>query len=161
MPLEREFMIIPILLTLIGLSLIYIEFFLPGSVFLVGGSLLLLSAVTILFIEKVSLIVIAIYALLLAIILFSLIRFALKKLRSNKEIFLHTDQSGYKASLFAKELIGQIAITSTELKPSGKIAFNDQTYEATSRENYVAKGKKIKIISGEGSRLIVKELKGD
>jgi len=93
--------------------------------------------------------------------LFSLlIKIALEKTKSAiKKFFLHTDQEGFRASIYEKDLIGEEGIAFTDLRPSGKIFINDNYYSATSKENFIEKGKSIQVIDGEGSNLIVKELK--
>jgi membrane-bound serine protease (ClpP class) len=151
-------MTIVVLLTLMGLILIYLEFFLPGNIFAIGGALLLLCSFFLLIIEKIQFIYFMIYTVLLAFCLFLIIKIALKKLKANKEIFLDSDQEGYRASVFEKDLIGKVGIAFTDLRPSGKIFVNDSYYCATSKENYIEKGKKIQIIDGEGANLIVREL---
>ncbi len=150
-------MFVAIVLSLIGLFLIYLEFFLPGSIFAIGGSILLLTSFFFLMVEKVKLIHFIIYAVVLFLLGLIVVKLALKKLKANKDIFLNSDQQGYRASNYKKDLIGKEGIASTDLRPTGKIFVNDRTYFAITKENYIEKGKKIKIIAGQGSNLIVKE----
>lgn len=154
-------MIIAIVLSLIGLVLIYLEFFLPGGIFTVGGILLLVSSIVMLFLEKIPIAYLLTYVAILVCLVFVVMKFALKKLKSSKNIFLNSDQEGYKACAFEKELIGKIGIAHTDLRPSGKIFINDVFYSATSKENYIEKGSKIQVIAGEGANLIVKKHKGE
>jgi len=152
-------MFVAIVLALLGLCLIYLEFFLPGAIFAIGGTILLLSSLFLLVAGKTKIVYFVLYTVLLLCFLLVVIKVALKKLKSNKHIFLNSDQEGFKAATFRKELIGQTGLTSTDLRPSGKIYINDRYYSAISQENYIERGKKIKVIAGEGANLIVKELK--
>lgn len=152
-------MFVAIILSLMGLFLIYLEFFLPGSIFAIGGSVLLLTSLFFLLVEKIKLIHFILYALVLGLLVLMVVKFALKKLKANKDIFLSSDQEGYKASTFKKELIGKSGIALTDLRPTGKIFINDKSYFAMTKESYIEKGKKIKVITGQGSNLIVQELK--
>ncbi|HEU64963.1 MAG: hypothetical protein KR126chlam4_01121 [Candidatus Anoxychlamydiales bacterium] len=152
-------MFVAIILSLMGLFLIYLEFFLPGSIFAIGGSVLLLTSLFFLVVEKVKIFHFIVYALILVLLVLMVIKLALKKLKANKDIFLNSDQEGYRASNFKKDLIGKDGIASTDLRPAGKIFINEKSYFAITRENYIEKGKKIKVIAGHGSNLIVKELK--
>ncbi|NGX28469.1 MAG: hypothetical protein K940chlam1_00650 [Candidatus Anoxychlamydiales bacterium] len=151
-------MFVATILALLGLALIYLEFFLPGAIFAIGGTLLLLSSLFLLIVGKTKLFYFVLYTVFLLSFVLVVIKVALKKLRANKHIFLQSDQAGYKAAAFKKDLIGQIGLSSTDLRPSGKIYINDKYYPAISKENYIERGKKIKVIAGEGATLIVKEL---
>lgn len=152
-------MFVAIILSLMGLILIYLEFFLPGSIFAIGGGVLLLTSLFFLIAEKVKLFHFIIYALILGFFILLVIKLALKKIKTNKNIFLSSDQEGYRASFFKKELIGKSGVAFTDLRPTGKIFINDKCYFAITKENYIEKGKKIKIIAGQGANFIVKELK--
>lgn len=150
-------MIVAIILSLMGLILIYLEFFLPGGIFAIGGTLLLLSSIFMLVIEKTQIIYFVFYTGVLIFFVFAIIKLALKRLKANKDIFLDSDQEGFRASIYEKNLIGEIGIAFTDLRPSGKIFINDTYYSATSKESYIEKGSKIQIIDGEGANLIVRE----
>ena len=152
-------MFVAIILALMGLFLIYIEFFLPGSIFAIGGSILLLTSIFFLIVEKVKIIHFVIYSLFLGALVLMVIKLALKKLKTNKDVLLLSDQEGYRASNFKKDLIGKLGVASTALRPTGKIYINDKPYLAITKENYIEKGRKIKVIAGHGSNLIVKEIK--
>ncbi|KKM01462.1 hypothetical protein LCGC14_1794210 [marine sediment metagenome] len=135
-------MFVAIILSLMGLFLIYLEFFLPGSIFAIGGSVLLLTSLFFLVVEKVKIFHFIVYALILVLLVLMVIKLALKKLKANKDIFLNSDQEGYRASNFKKDLIGKDGIASTDLRPAGKIFINEKSYFAITRENYIEKGKK-------------------
>lgn len=54
-----------------------------------------------------------------------------------------------------KELIGKIGIASTDLRPSGKVDIDDDTYDAKSEIGYINKGAKIKIIDYRSGQVYV------
>jgi len=154
-------MFVAIILSLMGLLLIYLEFFLPGSIFAIGGSILLLTSLFLLIVEKVKIVYFVFFLSILVLAIFLIIKIALRKIKTNKDIFLNSDQEGFRASSLKKDLIGKYGIAFTDLRPSGKILINDKYYFAITKENYIVKGKKIKIIDGQGSNFIVKELHGE
>jgi membrane-bound serine protease (ClpP class) len=51
--------------------------------------------------------------------------------------------------------IGKHGTVGTDLKPSGKIIIDNVFYEASSRGGFLEKGIKVKVVSAEGSQLIV------
>jgi len=150
-------MILAIILSIMGLVLIYLEFFLPGGIFAIGGTLLLISSIFMLLIEKIQIIYFIIYTILLISFVFLIIKLALKKIKTNKDIFLDSNQEGYRASIYRKDLIGEIGTAFTDLRPSGKIFINEIYYSATSKENFIEKGSEIQVIDGEGANLIVRK----
>lgn len=153
-------MFVAITLSLMGLLLIYLEFFLPGSIFAIGGSILLLTSLFLLIVEKVKILYFVFFVLILVLSILLVIKIALRKIKTNKDIFLNSDQEGFRASSVKKDLIGRHGIAYTDLRPAGKILINDKFYFAITKEKYIEKGKKIKIIDGQGSNFIVKELHG-
>jgi len=58
-------MIVAIILALMGLVLIYLEFFLPGGIFALGGSLMVVSSLFLLIVEKVKVVHFIIFAVVL------------------------------------------------------------------------------------------------
>ena len=85
-------MFVAIILSLMGLFLIYLEFFLPGSIFAIGGSVLLFSSLFFLIAEKIKVIHFILYILVLGLLVFMVVKFALKKLKANKDIYLSLDK---------------------------------------------------------------------
>lgn len=56
-----------------------------------------------------------------------------------------------------QDMIGKFAIAHTDLRPSGKIIFNDQIYDAITRGDFISKNTEIEVISIFNSSLVVKE----
>lgn len=54
-----------------------------------------------------------------------------------------------------KELIGEIGITDTILRPAGKIYINETIYDATAISGFIDKGEKVKVIRYETGQLYV------
>jgi membrane-bound serine protease (ClpP class) len=54
-----------------------------------------------------------------------------------------------------KELIGKIGVASTNLRPSGKVEIEDETYDAKSEIGFIAKGEKIKVIDYRSGQVYV------
>lgn len=54
-----------------------------------------------------------------------------------------------------KELIGKTGIASTDLRPSGKVEIEDETYDAKSEIGYIEKGQKVKVIDFKSGQLYV------
>lgn len=146
-------MIVAVILSLMGLILIYLEFFLPGGIFALGGTILLLSSIFLLLIERIHVIYFLIYTFLLVFFAYSIIRFALKRVKVDQSIFPNSD---HIKILHEKDLVGEIGVAFTDLKPTGKIFINETYYSATSNENFIEKGSKIQVIDGEGVNLIVR-----
>jgi len=153
-------MLVAIGLGIIGLILIYFEFFVPGGILGTLGGLFLVAGLLLSIWEQTALIWILVYAVGLILMLVLTIRLALwkiKKTRDKSNFYLAKDQEGYVASSFDKELIGKMGETLTALRPSGHIKVEEKPYQAVSESGFIKKGSKIKIVSGEGARFIVKE----
>jgi len=148
-------MIFVLLLALAGLFLIYLEFFLPGAVMAIGGSILLLTSIYLCHLEKTSLTTLILYMMALAAAVYTLVKFALWRVRMQKGVLLTTDQEGYQACLYPKEMIGKTAKVATDLKPSGQIAIENQLFQAISQSGYIDSGCEVRVVGGQGSHLIV------
>lgn len=149
------------ILGIIGLLLIFLEFFLPGGVMGVAGAILVIVSIVFYAINAEGFLPVVLYILAMLFCVGVLMRFALWRLKTGKMkgIYLNTAQEGYVASKFAKELIGQDGEALSDLKPSGHILVADKRYQAVSKMGYIVKGTKIEVVGGEGSHLIVKEKK--
>lgn len=149
------------ILALIGILLIFLEFFLPGAVLAVLGTLALLVSLGIFFVQYPAFWGI-IYLGVLLVAVFAACKFALWRVQrsSKKGHFCHSvDQEGYVACLFDQSLIGKEGIVSTELKPAGHIIVDGQLCQAISESGFISKGITVQIIGGKGSHLIVTERK--
>ncbi len=142
----------------IGLLLIFLEFFLPGGIVGIAGGVLVI--ISIFFYASVtdSALYVILYAMAALFGVGVLICFAIRRIKGGKTkgLFLNTEQSGYVASEFAEELVGEEGEAISDLKPSGHIMVHKKRYQAVSKVGYVIKGTKIKVVGGEGAHLIVK-----
>lgn len=153
--------LLAIVLGLIGLLLVYFEFFVPGGILGALGALFLITGLVVNFWKQISPTWSLVYAALLIAFLVLTIRLAIWKIKKTDRVnhfYLAKDQEGYRASSYDKELIGEIGVALSPLKPSGHILIRDRPYQAVSESGYVQKGSKIEIISGEGSRLVVRKV---
>lgn len=151
-----------IILLVIGLGLMIAEFFVPGGVLGILGIVAVLISILLaggdLQTTAISILIAMIAATSGMVIL---VKFFGKRLQLFKRIILSdsTDtKSGYVSTANRPELIGQMAITATELRPSGTIIFGDERIDAVSEGRYIDRRKNVKIIKVEGSRIVVREL---
>lgn len=148
----------PYVLLAAGLLMIFFEFFLPGGIIGAAGGVLVLLSIIFFAVQAETVIPIILFTGGALVLVGLLIAFAIWRIKRGKGdgIFLNTEQSGYVASEYAKELIGEEGEALSDLKPSGHILVNKKRYQAVSKMGYVEKGSKIKVVGGEGAHLIVK-----
>jgi membrane-bound ClpP family serine protease len=154
-------MAIILLLAITGSVLVYLEFFLPGAVFAVLGTIAMLVSLGLVFVHYPAFWGIA-YLLVLLLTVFAICKFALWRLKRSqgKGNFYHgEDQEGYVASSFDQSLIGKEGTVSTELKPAGHIFVDGKLHQAQSESGFISKGIPVQIVGGKGSYLLVKERK--
>ncbi len=149
------------LLATIGLSLIFLEFFLPGAILAVIGTLAILISLGMFFVQNPILWGLVYLLSLLAAVYLTckLALWRLKSVRSKGNFYHGEDQEGYTASSFDQELIGKEGTVATELKPAGHILVEGKQCQALSESGFISKGIAVEIVSGKGSHLIVKEKK--
>ncbi len=145
----------PFILLAIGFLLIFTEFFLPGGIMAVLGTLTVIASIFVFAMQVDSPIYIIIYIITVVACLALVIKFALRKI-SRGSLFSAGDQQGYHASSYDKDLVDKIGTVATDLRPGGHIIIDGKRYAAISQSGYLAKGEKIRVISGEGETLIVK-----
>lgn len=147
-----------VLLALLGLALIYMEFFLPGGILAVIGSISLLASIILCFIHTSAFWAI-LYILFLILAVIFICNFALWKMRKSKikdRFYLEKDQEGFLAASFDQRLIGKAGTVFTELKPAGHILIEGIQYQALSAAGFLSKGETVEVIGGQGSHLIVR-----
>lgn len=140
-------------LALVGLFLIYMEFFLPGAIMAIGGSLLLLGSVCMFYLIKPNPLLLVLYLIVLAAAVYTLVRFAQWRIRSvgKKGLFVSSQQ----ISIVPKEMVGRFAKASTDLKPSGQICIDNKDYQALSESGPIEKGADVVVIGEKGIHLLV------
>ncbi|MGE6629254.1 NfeD family protein [Bacillus sp. NPDC077027] len=144
-----------------GVALIILELFLPGgilgfiglvcivvSLFLAAGSFTEM-AISILIATAVSIAA----AILLTKVLGKRMKFFKK--------FILTDstnkESGYISNETRLELVGQVGVTATALRPSGTVILGDERIDVVSEGAFIDKDEQVKIIKAEGSRIVVRK----
>ncbi|MFS0575267.1 nodulation protein NfeD [Sporosarcina sp. 179-K 3D1 HS] len=150
-----------IILFIIGIGLIIAEFFLPGGIAGIIGSLAIIGSIIMaggnpLYMGISVLIAIAIAATGMGIIM----KFFGKKLHLlNKMVLMDsTDtESGYVSNVNRVELLGKTAKTTTPLRPAGTIELEGERIDVVSQGSYIDKGKSVIIVKVEGSRIVVRE----
>ena len=153
-------MLVAVLLIL-GLLLIFVEFYVPGAIMGTLGGLLVFSSAVIFALDA------PIWATILYIgcvvfIIKNLISFAMWKIqhtKPSKSIYSHASQEGFIATSFDLSLIGHEGIVATDLKPGGSIDIEGKRLQAISQGEYLVKGTKVIVIGGEGDALLVKSKK--
>lgn len=151
----------PFLLWIVGLVLIFLEFYLPGAVMGVGGGLLIFISVLIFARQSASGLATLLYVLGVIASIALVIRFAIWKIRHTKSdysIYSDKDQEGYFASGYDRNAIGKTGTVMSDLKPGGYIYIEGKQHQALSQSGYIVKGSQVKVIGGEGESLIVKIL---
>ena len=150
-------MLIALVLALVGLALIYMEFFMPGGILAVFGTGALIAALAFFGYQGDSfwMTLLAFFGLLALVAV--VCKIALWRVQASQTIFLKDDQEGYVACSFDPALIGKEGIALSDLKPSGHISVEGKLWQALSESGYIAKGAQVIVIGGAGSHLKVKE----
>jgi len=66
-------------------------------------------------------------------------------------------EDGYVASFGWEKLVGEIALTETDLHPSGWIVVNNERIFAVSEGNFIDKNVKVIVLSVDGNRIVVRK----
>ena len=151
-------MIVAIGVGLLGLVLIYLEFFVPGGILGALGGIAFVISIVLFVWEAGKLWSSVLFIAVMILLLILTIRLALWKIKQKPEMFAQDEQSGYVASSFDKALVGKEGEALTNLKPSGHVMIEGNRHQAVSESSYIKKGESIKIIGGEGARLICRRL---
>ncbi len=150
-----------IILFILGISFIVAEFFLPGGIAGVIGSLAVIGSIIMAGANPLYMAVSVLIAIGIAIIgMVIIMKFFGKKLYLlNKMVLLDaTDtDSGYVSNVNRIELLGRTAKTSTPLRPAGAIELDGERIDVVSEGIYIDRGKDVTIVKVEGSRIVVRE----
>ena len=68
------------------------------------------------------------------------------------------NKDGYTSSKDKSDLIGAIAVCSTDLRPAGTVIVEGEPVDVVTEGDFVTKGDIVKIISTEGSRVLVRRI---
>ena len=149
-------------LLLLGLLLVFLEFFLPGAVLGIAGGIFMLVSVVVFAMESGSMVWTFFYVVGVCVALGLLIKFAMWRIRTAKpgySIYSNDSQEGFQASQFDASVIGKKGIVATDLKPGGHILVDGKRIQAISQSGYISKGQEVVIIGGQEESLIVKTCK--
>lgn len=149
----------PFILLLIGLALIFIEFYVPGGLIGAIGGVLVFAAVIVFGMESKSLLPALLFLFISLLLVGLTIKAALYAIPKQRSIYLQSDQTGYVASSFDKTAIGKTGKVSSDLKPGGHIIVEGKMHQALSVSGYIPKGESVEVIRGEGESLVVKQIK--
>lgn len=150
------------LLLALGLISIFIEFYLPGAIMGIIGSLLILASMVIFAMESDSPVAITLYIIGVAVSIGLLIKFALYRIvhaKPDSSIYSDDAQVGFKASRYDAKAIGKKGIVLTDLKPGGYILVEGKQHAALSVSGYIPKDSKVVVIAGQEESLIVQQTK--
>jgi membrane-bound serine protease (ClpP class) len=151
-------MIYVFFMSVVGLVLIYAEFFVPGGILaLIGGVALLLSAISAA--SYLPLWAAIAFWILLAVALTGVIKLAILRVsKSDGRMLSSASQEGYMAHEKVDNRIGQVGEALTDLRPAGFVLIEGERMTAVSYIGYVKKGSPVTVVKVEGSDIIVKEI---
>lgn len=145
-------------MSIIGLVLIYVEFFVPGGILaLIGAVALLLSVVTAFSYWPVWASVL--FLMILAVLVSGVIKLAISRVaKSEGSVLSSATQEGFMAHDKESDLVGQMAEAVTDLRPAGLVMIGNKRMSAISYIGYINKGSAVKVLRHEGPDVIVKEI---
>lgn len=152
-------MLLSFLFVVIGLALILAEFYLPGAIMGILGSIAILIGVILFASNSSSLLAIILFFAGTGISIWLVIRYALWRIvhaKANRSIYSNHNQEGFQASAFDAAAIGKTGTVVTDLKPGGYISIEGKQHPALSLTGYIPKGEKVEVVSGQEQSLIVK-----
>lgn len=157
--------IIAMVLLLLGLVFFMIEVFVPGiGVFGIIGGLFTLSGI----ITKICLgasltqmIIMLGFAVVCIIALFIILTISARIGIVKRSPFIQDKTSvpvNYERNKEYQKLIGKVGFAETDFNPTGKMAYNEKSYEAISKNSYIEKNSKVRVVEVKGDRIYVKKV---
>ncbi|MFC7440626.1 NfeD family protein [Laceyella putida] len=144
-------------LFVLGVILLILEMVLPtlGIIGILGGIALFASLVM----TVSSIWVVAVGLLLALVVIWILFKFFGLKVRWNQLVLRdeQKNEAGYVSSRDRRELLGQVGVTLTTLRPSGFAQFGEQKEDVVSEGEVIPDGVKVKVIAVEGMRVVVRK----
>lgn len=148
------------ILLIIGLILIFLEFFLPGAIMGITGGVLVLLSMILYALQSDSALETSLFIIAAGIAVGLIIKYALWKIpRSKSNFYSDKDQEGFQASKYDTSVIGRKGIVLSDLKPGGYITIEGKQHQAISQEGYIVKGAEVIVVGGEEESLIVKHVR--
>ncbi|UXR70601.1 MULTISPECIES: NfeD family protein [unclassified Staphylococcus] len=151
---------ITLLMIIVGVILVIIELFVVGAVLgIIGMGLIIFSLITIG--DNLSMMLLNVFvALILSIIEWVILVNIFKKTISLFENVVLKDstnkESGYTSHNDRSHLVGEVATTLTDLRPSGIILLNNERIDAVSEGPFILKDSQVDIVEVEGTRVVVR-----
>ena len=151
-----------ILIFLIGIGLIFVEVLIPGfGIAGISGIVAIIAGIII----AMNSIEVALKSLSVAIVISAvIITFIIKRSKNSKFIKnslllnSHKSEKGYLSVDNSTLKKGDIAVTTSVLKPTGFIEFNGEKFEAISEDGFIEKGSKVEVSKTEGFKNFVRRI---
>jgi membrane-bound ClpP family serine protease len=149
----------PFLLWILGLVLIFIEFYVPGAVMGIAGGIFVFVGILLFALQSSSPWATIFYLLANIASVVLIIKFVIKRIKHanpSYSIYSNHSQEGYVASSYEKQAIGKVGVVLSDLKPGGYILIEGEQHQAISQSGYIIKGTEVLVLSGQEESLIVK-----
>ena len=151
-----------IVLFITGIAFIFIEIFVPGGIFGLGGALAIFGSLFLCFRDYPS---IAFYALLLELVFAGIaIVLALKflpKTKFGKYVILskkEDENEGFVSYDSLDDIKDKEGIALTLLRPAGKAKINGKKFDVVTEGGYVQKNEKVKVVMVSGKKIVVRKI---
>ncbi|WP_243290716.1 nodulation protein NfeD [Bacillus sp. FJAT-47783] len=145
-----------------GILLIIVEFFIPGGIAGLLGAVAIIISLFFASGDISQMAISLVIAVVAAVSIFILMTKVFgKRMKFFRKIVLSdqtTTEKGYVSNASRTELLGQVGMALTTLRPAGTALFGDERLDVVTEGGYIEKGKKVKVIKTEGSRIVVREL---
>jgi len=148
-----------IVLYFAGLLLFMAEFFIPGMISGIIGSVMIIASI-VLAVQRVPDYALLIVILQLVGVLFAVIggMYLLPRSRLSRRLILTDSQqadAGWVSADTESHLMGSEGIVHTALRPAGTIVVHGKRYDAVANGSFIDKGRRIRVIEVHGSRVVV------
>lgn len=145
-----------------GILLIIIEIFFPGfGIFGILGIAAIIGSMVLASYSTVNILLSILIAVVITAI-FSVFFFKYFGYKGplKKMVLTYSTSSneGYLSNVTREELVGKIGYAQTVLRPSGTAIFDDERLDVVSEGGFIGQGNKVKIVSTQGSRIVVREV---
>lgn len=156
---------ITIILFVLGIIFCAVEMCVPGfGVFGIMGTLMIIAGIIVRVVCGGDLMML-LYMVIIALILFVLMFFVFSKLitksRLSKTPFFSVDPAVSEGKTEGTKdfsaLVGTVGIAQTALHPVGKAILDNQTVDVVARDGFVPQGAEVECVEVEGTRVVVVE----
>ncbi|SFL66273.1 NfeD family protein [Salibacterium qingdaonense] len=145
-----------------GIILVGVELFIPGfGIFGLLGAGAFISSLFFASYSTLNIAVSILIALVLSAVTVILMFSVFKKRGPVKRFVLEdsvTTDEGFISNESRPELIGQTGKSLTPLRPSGSMQMGDERLDVVLEGGYIEKGRDVKIVKAEGSRIVVRDI---